>query len=152
MKEMIRAGMMKYLCSADSKSARTVWKSNMSFASQVLWTGYACEGSVEAYLVVFNLDVDWSVQWWNRICSHLKRWRQVWQLDRTEEGGRGQRETPLKIKKLDKMKLGYREWIQIWWTSRILGSFPYTWIEQSKNNSDQLSSRSNTLECIEIDN
>ena len=58
MKEMIRAGMMKYLCNADSKSARTVWKSNMSFASQVLSTGYACEGSVEADLVVFNLDVD----------------------------------------------------------------------------------------------
>ena len=58
MKEMIRAGMMKYLCNADSKSASTVWKSNMSFASQVLSTGYACEGSVEADLVVFNLDVD----------------------------------------------------------------------------------------------
>ena len=60
-KKMITAGMMKYLCSADSKSASTVWKSKMSFASQVLWTGYVCEGSVEAYLVVFNLDVDWSV-------------------------------------------------------------------------------------------
>ena len=96
--------------------------------------------------------IDVAVQWWNHICLHLKRWRQVWQLDRTEEGGGGQRETPLKIKKkLDKLKLKYREWIQIWWTFRFLGSFPHTWIEQSKNNSDQLSSRSNTWECMKLD-
>ena len=40
----------------------------------------------------------------------------TWDLQAWERrtGGGGQRETPLKIKRLDKLKLRYREWIQIW--------------------------------------